>query len=483
MCLSESLCRAVKYLCAVLFLTVCVASQVTAGQGQGGGKAWGKGGIRQTNNTAPTISGNPTGTVTAGSTYSFQPTATDADGDQLTFSISNKPSWASFDSISGLLSGKPGSGDAGTYSNIVISVSDGQASASLPAFSVEVQAVNQPPVIGGTPATSVVGGSTYSFQPTATDADGDQLTFSISNKPSWASFDSLSGLLSGTPGSEDLGTYSNIVISVSDGQSSASLPAFSVGVLPSPSGNLALGKPVVASSVEGSLVAIYAVDGDSASRWASAHSDPQWIYVDLGASYAIDEVVLSWETAYGKGYEIQVSADAQSWVTVFTEGNGDGGIDDISFAPVNARYVRVLGVQRATSWGYSLWEIGVYGASSSTGSSGTSSSSTSGGSTTGGSTTGLGTTDSASGSMTLQWTAPATRADGTPLSLSAIDGYHILYGPSAGNYPNRVNVADGTAQSATVTALPPGTYYVVMTTYDVNGLESAYSSMVTKAVK
>ena len=84
------------------------------------------------------------------------------------------------------------------------------------------------------------------------------------------------------------------------------------------------------------------------------------------------------------------------------------------------------------------------------------------------------------GSLTLQWTAPVTRADGTPLSLADIDGYRIYYGPSANNYPNLLEVSDGTAQSATITDLPVGTYYIVMTTYDVGGLESAHSSMVTK---
>ena len=86
------------------------------------------------------------------------------------------------------------------------------------------------------------------------------------------------------------------------------------------------------------------------------------------------------------------------------------------------------------------------------------------------------------GSLTLQWTAPVTRADGTPLSLADIDGYRIYYGDSAGNYPNRVDVSDGTAQSATITDIPVGTYYIVMTTYDFGGLESAFSSMVTKTI-
>jgi hypothetical protein len=429
-------------------------------------------------NTAPVIGGTPATSVMAGSTYSFQPTATDADGDSLTFSITNKPSWASFSSSTGQLSGTPAT--SGSYSNIVISVSDGQASASLAAFTIAVQAANDPPTISGTPATSGVAGSTYSFQPAATDADGDSLTFSITNKPSWASFSSSTGQLSGTPATS--GSYSNIVISVSDGQASANLPAFSIDVLSSTSGNLALGKPVVASSVDSpDDQASYAVDGDTSSRWSSWYSDPQWIYVDLGATYAIDQVVLNWhEAAYGSGYDIQVSDDAQNWVTVFAESNGDGGIDDISFAPVSARYVRLLGLQRGTGWGYSLWEFEVYGASTTAQSSGTTSSGTSSSGTTSGSTTTSGTTAVQTGSLTLQWTAPVTRADGTPLSLSDIDGYHIYYGTSAGNYLNSVDVPDGTAQSAIVADIPPGTYYVVMTTYDVYGLESSYSSAVTK---
>jgi hypothetical protein len=178
-------------------------------------------------------------------------------------------------------------------------------------------------VISGTPGTSAVAGNSYSFQPSATDADGDTLSYSISGKPTWASFSSRTGRLSGTTPTTS-GTYSNIVISVSDGTASASLPAFSI--------------------------------------------------------------------------------QAQA-------------------APAQT------------------------------------------------------------GSLTLQWTAPVTRADGTPLSLADIDGYHIYYGTSANNYPNQLDVANGTAQSATINNLSVGTYYVVMSTYDVNGLESSYSSMVTKAVK
>jgi hypothetical protein len=86
------------------------------------------------------------------------------------------------------------------------------------------------------------------------------------------------------------------------------------------------------------------------------------------------------------------------------------------------------------------------------------------------------------GSFSLSWTAPTTRSDGNPLSLADIDGFRIYYGETEGYYPNRADVVDGSAQSAVVENVPVGSYYVVMTTYDVNGLESGYSSAISKTV-
>jgi hypothetical protein len=181
-------------------------------------------------NRPPTISGTPATSVTIGQAYSFQPSAADPDGQSLAFGIANKPNWASFDTTTGRLSGTPAATNAGTFSNIVISVSDGAATATLPAFSITVTATNRPPTISGTPATSVTSGQLYSFQPTATDPDGQTLSFGIANMPSWASFSTTTGRLSGTPAATNAGTFSNIVISVSDGSLSATLPAFSIVV-------------------------------------------------------------------------------------------------------------------------------------------------------------------------------------------------------------------------------------------------------------
>jgi len=124
---------------------------------------------------------------------------------------------------------------------------------------------------------------------------------------------------------------------------------------------LSQGKPVTASSQEGEwLSASNAVDGRSGTRWGSIFADGQWIYIDLGSSATISKVVLNWEAAYGKAYQIQVSDNASNWTTVYTTANSDGGLDEISLAGTG-RYVRMNGVARGTGYGYSLWEFDVYG--------------------------------------------------------------------------------------------------------------------------
>ncbi|WP_323815748.1 Ig-like domain-containing protein [Cellvibrio sp. NN19] len=184
-------------------------------------------------NSAPVVSGTPTTSVEQDAPYSFTPVAMDVDaGTTLTYSITNKPNWASFNPTTGALTGTPTNADVGVTTGIVISVSDGIVSTSLPAFSLTVTNVNDAPTISGTPSTSVDQDVPYSFVPVATDVDaGTTLTYSIINKPGWASFDSATGALTGTPTNADVGVTTGIVISVSDGTMSASLPAFNLEVI------------------------------------------------------------------------------------------------------------------------------------------------------------------------------------------------------------------------------------------------------------
>jgi hypothetical protein len=182
-------------------------------------------------NDAPVISGSPAITVNQDAAYQFVPTASDPDSDALTYSITNKPTWMTFNPATGELKGTPTNADVGVTNGIVISVSDGTLSASLPPFSLTVVNVNEVPVIGGSPTVKLDQDIAYAFTPTSSDPDGDVLTFTITNKPAWASFNSATGLLSGTPTKSDVGTTNGIIIGVSDGTLSAALPAFNIEVV------------------------------------------------------------------------------------------------------------------------------------------------------------------------------------------------------------------------------------------------------------
>ena len=128
--------------------------------------------------------------------------------------------------------------------------------------------------------------------------------------------------------------------------------------------NLALNKPVTVSSTQSGYPGSGAVDGvtsGDASRWSSASSNPQWIYVDLQGAYQISEVKLYWEAAYGKSYQIQISADAVNWTTNYSTTTGAGGTEDLTGLSGIGRYVRMYGLTRGTAYGYSLFEFEVYG--------------------------------------------------------------------------------------------------------------------------
>ena len=124
---------------------------------------------------------------------------------------------------------------------------------------------------------------------------------------------------------------------------------------------LQLSGSATASSVNAGNVAANAADGNTGTRWESVQGvDPQWLSIDLGSQKTFDRVYLSWETAYGKAYTIQQSNDNVNWTTIYTQANGDGGIDDITGLSGNARYVRMYGTQRGTAYGYSLYEMQVH---------------------------------------------------------------------------------------------------------------------------
>jgi hypothetical protein len=125
-------------------------------------------------NQAPTIAGIPSTSVMQGTEYSFTPSAADANGDVLTFSITGQPAWTTFTTSNGRLRGTPGPGDVGTSSNIRISVTDGTATTTLAAFSVQVVA-------------TATGSATLSWNPPTQNSDGTSLTNLAGFKVYWGS--------------------------------------------------------------------------------------------------------------------------------------------------------------------------------------------------------------------------------------------------------------------------------------------------------
>lgn len=461
-------------------------------------------------NSAPVIGGQPAIRVAAGAPYSFQPTASDKDGDALSFSASGLPSWASFDNSTGRLSGTPGQGDTGSNPGISISVTDGQATSSLPAFTITVLATvtNAAPTISGIPATSVVAGNNYSFTPTAADADGDALTFSISNAPSWASFSTETGSLSGTPSNGDVGTYAGIRISVSDGVASASLAGFSITVddvnVPNRAPQIS-GSPGTSVQAESAYLfkpSASDPDGDTLSfsisrrpSWASFNNSTGALsgtptdgdagsYTGISISVSDGEFSASLPTftivvepAPVNGVPV-ISGNPSSLVVVgsaysFRPGASDADGDSLSFsisgkpswAAFNSSNGRLSGTPSAG-------DVGTYSGIRITVSDGEDSAT-------------LGpfaiTVDAITlGSATLSWTPPTQNTDGS--ALTDLAGYRIYWGTSSGNYDNSVTINNPGVTTYLVENLAPGTYEFVSTALNSGGVESDYSNPATKTV-
>jgi hypothetical protein len=371
-------------------------------------------------NTAPKISGAPPTTATVGYWYNFVAAATDADGDPLKFSIVNKPGWLVFNATSGRLSQLATSANIGTYSNIIIKVSDGHTTVALPAFSITVKATstNHPPKISGTPPTTGKVGVAYNFLPTASDRDGDALHFSVVNKPAWMVFNTTSGRLSGTPTSANVGTSSNITILVTDSKGmSATLPAFALTISGSGTSNT---PPTISGTPPKSVVAgsLYsftptAKDANSDTLTFSISNKPAWA---------------TFSTTTGKLSGTPSSAQTGTYSNIIIKvSDGKGGT-----ASLPAYAITV-----------------------------------SSGSTT-------------SGSATLSWTPPTQNSDGT--TLTNLAGYRIYYGTSASTLSRTIQVSNPGLSRYVVEDLTSATWYFTVRAYTTAGVESAASNTATKAV-
>ncbi len=223
--------------------------------------------------------------------------------------------------------------------------------------------------------------------------------------------------------------------------------------------NLALNKTATASSTEsGAYPASDAVDGNTGTRWSSAFSDPQWLEVDLGSSQSICGVTLNWEAAYATSFQIQTSADGSNWTSIYSTTSGTGGTQNLTVTGTG-RYIRMYGTARATAYGYSLWEFGVYGTSSG-----------------GGTGSACGTTNAA---LNKTATASSTESGAYPAS-DAVDGNTGTRWSSAFSDPQWLEVDLGSSQSICGVTLnweaAYATSFQIQTSADGSNWTSIYST-------
>jgi hypothetical protein len=455
-------------------------------------------------NSAPTISGTPPTAIMVSTAYSFTPSASDPDGNALTYSITNKPAWASFSASTGSLNGTPAEGNVGTFSNIVISVSDGRASASLPAFAIEVQETpNSAPTISGTPPTSVMVGAAYAFTPSASDADGDALTYSIMNKPVWASFSTSTGTLNGAPGAGNVGSYANIVISVSDGHASKSLPAFAINVQDAPNRAPTISGTPASGVTVGAAYSFTpsASDPDQDTLGYSIQNRPAWAAFNTSTGRlsgtptsanvgTFGNIVIT--VSDGKAsaslaaFSITVNAAPNRAPTIsgtpatsvnvgnaysFQPTSGDADGDTLTYQvqnkPAWATFSTTTGRLSGTPG-----TAGTYGNIVISVSDGKDSASLAAFSIT--------VKQSTDGSATLSWTSPTENTDGT--ALTNLAGFRIQYGSSSTALTQTIQVANPGVATYVVTGLSSGSWYFAVRAYSSSGAESANSSVVSKTI-
>ena len=238
-------------------------------------------------------------------------------------------------------------------------------------------AVNQAPVISSmsiSNPTAVPAGGTFTVNVGASSPIGAPIRYSVeycakyingSTAQQGATFTTSGGTITATAPNQ-IGVW-KVDVYVYDDQGNVGIQTASINVVPAtmPGTNVALNKTTTASSYQATGTgAPYppsnATDGKLTTRWASDWSDPQWIEVDLGQTYTVSGVQLAWESAYGQAYQIQVSNDNANWTTVYSTTTGVGGVDSINLSGVSGRYVRMYGTARGTTYGYSLYEFGVY---------------------------------------------------------------------------------------------------------------------------
>lgn len=288
-------------------------------------------------------------TITTGGTQQLTATVAPANATNKTVSWSSSNSAVATVNSSGLVTAV-----AAGSAIITVTTQDGNRTATS---AITVTTANVPVTgVSVSPTSATINaGSMQQLTATVAPANATNKNVSWSSNNNAVATVSSSGVVSGVAAGS-----ATITVTTQDGNRTATSV---ITVTGSGGTNLALNRPTTTSSNEtaafpGSL----AVDGNATTtRWSSLFSDPQWIYVDLGSSYNVNRVKVTWEAAYATAYLVQISSDASNWTNMKSVTGNATTVNDHTGLTGTGRYVRIYGTARATVYGYSIFELEVYG--------------------------------------------------------------------------------------------------------------------------
>ncbi len=269
-------------------------------------------------NSAPTIDSTPVTSATEGAAYSYDVNASDADGDTLTYSLTTAPAGMSIDTSSGLISWTPTTAQVGSQS-VTVQVEDGNGGSDTQSFTVTVDAIpNSAPTIDSTPVTSATEGAAYSYDVNASDADGDTLTYNLVTAPVGMLINNVTGLISWTPTTAQVGAHP-VAVEVDDGNGASVTQVYTLTVDAVPNSAPTIDSTPAFSATEGTAYSydVNASDADGDTLTYSLTTAPAGMTIDSVSG------VISWTPTAAQ-------VGTQSVTVQVDDGNGGSATQSFS---------------------------------------------------------------------------------------------------------------------------------------------------------
>jgi hypothetical protein len=245
-------------------------------------------------NRVPTVQSIPDQTVTEGQLLTVTPSANDPDNDALTWTGSNIPTGASVNATTGVFTWTPSQSQGGTYSNVTLTADDGKGGVASASFSITVNAVNTPPSVASIGNQLTGEGTLLTITPSASDADGDVLTWSGSNLPAGAVVNASTGVFTWTPGYDQAGAYPNVTLTADDGHGGTGSTSFLIVVqnVNGPPAVQSISDQTVAENVQLTVTPSASDPDNDVITWSGAN-------LPAGATVNASTGVFMWTPGYG----------------------------------------------------------------------------------------------------------------------------------------------------------------------------------------